>query len=381
MPTTLVISNDFPPRIGGIESFVADVCELLDSDVLVLTSSAPGAVDHDRRLPYQVVRAGGLLLPTKATTRTAVSLLRSSGASRVVFGAAAPLSLMAPALREAGAYRILGLSHGHESWWATVPGARALLHRMGEGLDHLATISDYAAARIAPALSSAAQQRMIRLAPPVDLDRFVPGPVSLSRARCLAVGRFVKQKGFSSLLGAWREVCEGWPRQERRPELVLIGDGPQRARLQALVTKHGLTNTVTFTGPLPRAEVLQWLQVSDVFALPVRTRLAGLNPEGLGLGFLEAAACGLPLVVGRSGGAVETVVHGESGYVVEPTDIASIAVRLTHLLRDRNRAREMGRIGRAHVRDRYGAVQAGCTLRRALALAEPDDHTAPSAHL
>lgn len=367
MATTLVVTNDFPPRIGGIESFVADVCALLDHDVVVLTSRTPNAAKHDDSLPYPVVRTDRVLLPTAATTQTAVELLRASGATRVVFGAAAPLSLMAPALRTAGATRLLGLSHGHETWWATVPGARPLLRRMGDGLDHLATISDYAAARIGPALSAAAQQRMVRLPPPVDLVRFRPGPQQ-QRPRCVAVGRFIPQKGFRTLVQAWALVVTQWPTGRHRPELLLVGDGPDRPRLEAMVAALDLRDAVRFTGAKARVEVADELRAGDVFALPVRTRLAGLNPEGLGLGFLEAAACGLPVIVGNSGGAPETVRHGETGYVVGPTDHRSIAARLLDLLCDRDRARRMGAVGRAHVSTHYGSDRAGLTLRRALDL-------------
>ncbi len=368
MATTLVVTNDFPPRVGGIESFVADICTLLDDDVVVLSSRFPGAVAHDRGLPYPIVRTASVLLPTPTITRVAVNLLRSSGATRVVFGAAAPLSLMAGALRRAGAQRLLGLSHGHETWWATVPGARSLLSRMADDLDHLATISDYAAGRIAPALSSGARQRMIRLAPPVEASLFRPGPGGGDRRRCIAVGRFVAQKGFQTLLRAWIRVLGRWPAGETRPELVLVGAGPRRSRLQSIVAESRMQDSVRFTGPLPRTAVAEQLRASDVFALPVRTRLGGLNPEGLGLGFLEAAACGLPVLVGDSGGAPETVLHGSSGYVVASKDERSLASRLTELLLDRDRARRMGQVGRDYVTARYGTVQARHALHRALHL-------------
>lgn len=378
---TLVITNDFPPRIGGIESFVADVCRLLDDEVVVLTSDHPGAQSHDATLPYPVVRRGPVLLPTSATLRTATDLVSTHHATRVVYGAMAPLALLAGRLRRTGVERQLGLTHGHEVWWATLPGSRIALRRMGQDLDHVATISDYAAARIAPALSSAARERMIRLAPPIDLDRFRPGPPRAEgdRPRCVAVSRFVTQKGLQTLLDAWVIVLAAWTGPQQ-PELVLVGDGALDARLRARARDLDLdlrtsaqvqdvtTTTVRFTGPLPRAEVVAQLQSADLFALPVRTRLAGLNPEGLGLGFIEAAACGLPVVVGDSGGAPETVVHGETGYVVDPLDADALADRIGELLRDEDRARRMGAAGRAHVRERYGLDQARTTLRTALAL-------------
>jgi phosphatidyl-myo-inositol dimannoside synthase len=110
------------------------------------------------------------------------------------------------------------------------------------------------------------------------------------------------------------------------------------------------------------------LQRSDIFALPMRTRLAGLNPEGLGLAALEAAACGLPVVVGRSGGAPETVRPGETGFVVDPHDPAALADRLLGLLADPAAARAMGAAGRRLVLDRFGLDQARRTLRTALDL-------------
>ena len=122
------------------------------------------------------------------------------------------------------------------------------------------------------------------------------------------------------------------------------------------------------TGAVPRTSVVAELQRADVFALPMRTRLAGLNPEGLGLAALEAAACGLPVVVGRSGGAPETVQPGRTGFVVDPHDPAALADRLVTLLADPTAGRLMGAAGRRFVLDRFGADQARRTLRTALDL-------------
>ncbi len=372
MPTTLVVTNDFPPRIGGIESFVADLVELLDRDVVVYTSATPGSAAQDRRLGVEVVRAGPVLWPSPGSTRAAVALLQRSGASRVLFGAAAPLGLMAGPLRRAGAERIVALSHGHETWWATLPGSRSLLRRVGDEVDHLTTISDYTASRIAPALSAGARARMLRLAPPVDPAVFRPAALTAPHdrpSRLIAVGRLVQQKGFDTLLPAWRLVLDAWPHEAAPPELVLVGDGPRRRRLEALTTSLQLRSTVRFLGSMPRAEVIDQLQQSDAFALPVRTRLGGLNPEGLGLAALEAAACGLPVIVGRSGGAPETVLDGQTGYVVDPHDPRRLADRITTLLRDPSVARTMGAEGRRFVTETFGPERVRDTLRRALGLA------------
>lgn len=369
MAPTLVVTNDFPPRIGGIESFVADVCELLDRDVVVYASGSPGAEAEDGDRGYRVVRGPSLLLPTPATARRAAGLLREHGATRVLFGAAAPLGLLAPALRRAGAERLVGLTHGHEVWWASLPASRAVLRRIGNGCDHLTTISDHTTARIAPALSPAARRQLLRLPPPVDLTVFTPAtqPVAEPRPpRCVAVGRFVKQKGFDTLIAGWSRVQQAWPEAALRPELVLVGGGPQAVELRDAVARLGLSRSVRFTGPLPRAAVVAELQAAQVFALPVRTRLGGLNAEGLGLAAVEAAACGLPVVVGDSGGAAETVRDGESGLVVPPEDPARLAEALVGLLLDSHRASTMGRAGRHHVAAHFGRDVARTTLRQAL---------------
>lgn len=364
MPSTLVVTNDFPPRIGGIESFLASACALLDEDVVVYASGPAGAADSDARLPYPVVRAGPLLVPTPQVARRAADLLVSHGATRVLIGAAAPLGLLAPALRRAGARTVVALTHGHEVWWATLPGARDLLRRVGDDCDHLTTISAFTATRIAPALSPAARTRMLRLAPPLDVDLFAPAD-TVAPPRVVAVARFVRQKGLDTLLRAWRLVRADLAGPA---ELALIGDGPQRPALQRLTGRLGLADSVRFLGALDRDGVVAQLQRSSVFALPVSTRLCGLNPEGLGLAALEAAGCGLPVLVGSSGGAPETVRHGVTGWVLPSEDEQAWARRIRQLLTDPAEAAAMGARGRVWVGAQFGTAAARTTLRRALKL-------------
>jgi phosphatidylinositol alpha-1,6-mannosyltransferase len=374
MPATLILTNDFPPRIGGIESFVADIAELLDRDVVVYTSGPPGAAASDTARGYPVIRDGSLLLPSSRLARRTASVLRHFGATRVIFGSVAPLGLLAPRLRTAGAEAIVGLTHGHETWWAAMPGARAALRRIGDECDHLTAISGYTARRIGAALSASARPRLLRLPPPIDVSRFAPGEPMEDRARCVAVGRFVAQKGFATLLRAWRLVVDAGPAPAGslpRPQLTMIGDGPERVRLEAMISRLGLADSVRLTGAISRPEVLAELRRAQVFALPVRTRLGGLNPEGLGLAAIEAAACALPVIVGDSGGAPETVRDGETGFVVPAEDHRALADRICGLLADPDRARAMGARGRAHVSTRFGADKARHTLRRALRLSPP----------
>lgn len=368
--TTLVVTNDFPPRIGGIESFVAAACSFLD-DVVVLTSRAPGSAAVDDALPYRVVRLPGPLLPTRATARVAADLLRTSGATRVLFGAAAPLAMLAPRLRAAGAKRVVALTHGSEVWWTKVPPTRSLLRRIGDDVDALATNSDFVEAALAPALSEAARTKLFRLAPPVDLSLFRPaaGRTEPGRPRrCIAVGRFVPRKGFDVLLRSWAIMLGRWPAAHPQPELVLVGDGPLRRRLDTLTAQLRIGGRVRFTGALPPTGVAAELQGSDLFALPIRTRRLGWEPEGLGLAALEAAGCGLPILVGDSGGAPETVQDGRTGYVVDPRDADALATRIADLLLDPDRATDLGRRGRAFVAARFAVPATRRQLRAALRL-------------
>lgn len=370
VPSTLIITNDFPPRIGGIESFVSEICTLLDHDVLVYASGSPAAATSDLDRPFRVVRDGPLLVPTPRVAARAVALLRASGATRVIFGAAAPLGLLAPSLRRAGARQILGLTHGHETWWAQLPAARHMLRRIGNGCDHLTAISTYTERRIGSALSPAARRRLLRLAPPVDTERFQPSqfPDDRHAVRCISVARLIAQKGLMTLLLAWRHVLD-WARPGEAPrELIIVGEGPLRPRLERTIHKLDLSDSVRLVGAVPRAQVITYLQHADVFALPVRTRLAGLNPEGLCLAALEAAACGLPVIIGDSGGAPETVCDGSSGFVVPSDDHDVLAVRLSQLLDNPALARDMGSRGRSYVSQHFSSDVARTTLRQVLDL-------------
>ena len=372
MPPTLIITNDFPPWVGGIESFVSDVCELLDYDVVVYASGRAGAADSDRERPFPVIRDGPLLLPTPRVATRAADLLRAVGATRVIFGAAAPLGLLGPALRRAGAHRIVGLTHGHEIWWAQLPAARQLLRRIGDSCDHLTTISGYTERRIARALSPSARRRLLRLAPPVDTERFRPPQAAAVRsaARCIAVARLIPQKGLTTLLRAWRIVIDRAlaPRSHVARELIIVGDGPQRGRLERIVHELELSDCTRIIGALPRTGVIAQLQQACVFALPVRTQWAGLNPEGLGLAALEAAACGLPVIVGHSGGAPETVRDADTGFLVPSDDHQLLAERLSLLLDNPSLAQQMGSRGRHYVSAHFSLDSARATLREALGL-------------
>lgn len=310
MTRTLFVTNDFPPRRGGIETFVRQLCEELPPDqVVVHTASMSGSAELDRTLPYPVVRDPvTTLLPTRAVGERVAETLRRHGCDRVVFGAAAPLGLLAPTLRAAGARHLTAVTHGHEVWWASVPGTRRLLRRIGDSVDVVTYVSDYCRDRITPALSRDAAERMVRLSPKVDQSRFQPrrGGQEVRRRNAIepdalvvvSVARLVRRKGQDTLVRIWPEVQERFP----GAVLLLVGEGPRRRSLERMVTRRGLEPVVRFTGSVPWEDVPAHLAAGDVFAMPCRDRLFGLEVEAFGIVFLEAAASGLPIVAGRSGG-------------------------------------------------------------------------------
>jgi phosphatidyl-myo-inositol dimannoside synthase len=358
----LVITNDFPPRLGGIENFVFTLCgSLPTSAVVVFTSRMGGDREVDRSLDYPVVRdRSGMLVPTPRVARAVRSIAREHGCDRVLFGAAAPLGLLAPGLRRAGIRRLVALTHGHEVWWAALPGTRAALRRIGEGVDVLTYVSEYCRERIVPALSAPAAASMVRLSPEVDVGRFSPqtdgAPWRLhwrldDRPVVLSASRLVARKGHDTLLQAWPQVLRACP----DAVLVIVGDGPMRPLLQRAVRRRGLSASVRIVPGVPWSQMPGVYPAADVFALPCRTRLHGLQPEAFGIVFLEAAASGLPVVAGASGGVPEVVLDGVTGYVVPPRDLDQLVHRLVSLLSAPEKAAAMGARGRREVSARHAS--------------------------
>jgi phosphatidyl-myo-inositol dimannoside synthase len=355
MPKVLIVTNDFPPRAGGIQSFVhALAVRLPPGGVVVYAPAWEGAAEFDERAPFPVVRhPTSLMLPVPSVARRAGHILRSTGCDTVLFGAAAPLGLLAPALRRAGARRVVAITHGHEAGWAVLPGARRLLRRIGDSVDVMTYLGEYTRARLAPALSPAAAGRLARLAPGVDTAAFRPGAGGAAvRDRLgladgpvvVCVSRLVTRKGQDTLIRAWPQV-----RAASGAALLLVGGGPAESRLRRLADRLGVADSVIFAGPVPWADLPAYYDAGDVFAMPCRTRRGGLDVEGLGLVYLEASAAGLPVVGGDSGGAPDAILDGETGYVVPGGDVGAVAGRLIQLLADPAAAKALGEKGLAWV--------------------------------
>jgi phosphatidyl-myo-inositol dimannoside synthase len=347
----LLVTNDFPPRPGGIQSFLYGVVSRLDpDDVVVLTSRWGDWAAWDEAQSFRVIRHDTkVLLPTPAVRKQAVEIFREHGCTDVWFGAAAPLGLLAPALREAGARRIVATTHGHEIGWAAVPAARSLLRRIARDVDFLTYLGEYTRSRLAAALGLSAE-KLHRLTPGVDTEMFNPEvDGSAKRAELgwtgrpvvVCVSRLMPRKGQDVLVRALPEIR----RSVGDVGLLLVGGGPSRSRIESLAKEHSVADDVRITGSVRFEELPSYYRAGDVFAMPCRERLNGLDVEGLGMVFLEAAACGLPVVAGRSGGSTDAVIDGETGVLVDGTSPSEVAAAVSELLIDPRRAAAMGARG------------------------------------
>jgi phosphatidylinositol alpha-1,6-mannosyltransferase len=356
MPRVLVLTNDFPPRAGGIQVFVHALAGgLPPGDVTVYAPAWEGAAEFDARQPFRVERhPTSLMLPVPAVARRAEHIIKRDGCGAVLFGAAAPLGLLAPRLRRAGASRQVAITHGHEAGWAALPVARTLLRRIGDSVDTVTYLGEYTRLRLARVLSPAAAARMTRLAPGVDTAQFRPGSGGAGIRRELGLGdvpvvvcvsRLVPRKGQDTLIRAWPLIRARVP----GAVLLLVGDGPYRAGLDRLARQLGVADAVVFAGAVPQASLPAYYDAGNVFAMPCRTRRRGLDVEGLGIVYLEASATGLPVVGGDSGNAPDAIRDGETGYVVPGGSAAELADRLTRLLTEPGLAKAMGEKGLAWV--------------------------------
>ncbi|GAA2082069.1 glycosyltransferase family 4 protein [Streptomyces albiaxialis] len=358
MPRTLIVTNDFPPRRGGIETFVHEMARRFPPDEVVVLTSSGGPCGRaaieafDAAQPFPVVRRRvRWLLPTPRTEATARALAVRYGCDRVWFGAAAPLGLLAGRL----GLPSVATTHGHEMWWAAAPGTRLLLRRVGDECRVVTHLTAHTRARVARALRPGT--RLERLAPGVDPDRFRPADEGAERADVrrrlglgagpserpvvLSVSRLVPRKGQDTLIRALPRVRAAVP----GATLLIVGDGPYARRLRRLArTTPGLPpGAVVFAGSRPHGALPPFYAAADVFAMPCRDRRLGLESEGLGIVYLEAAAAGLPVLAGRSGGAPETVRDGETGHVVDGRDVRAVADRLVELLTAPGAMGEKGR--------------------------------------
>lgn len=335
MPS-LLVTNDFPPKIGGIQSYLYELWRRLPPEsTTVLTTPQAGdrAWDADQKFRVERTREP-VLLPSPALARRVDALAREVGADVIFLDPALPLGLIGPELQSAPWIVVL---HGAEvTVPARLPGTRQLLARVLRRAAGVVAAGDYPAREAMRAVGPSLPQ--IVVPPGVDVERFTPVASAEVRATerarfglepdrvtVVAVSRLVPRKGFDVLLDALALL-------ELDVQLVIAGDGRDRRRLEARAARLGLASRVRFLGRVSDDDLPAVYRSGDVFAMVCRERWAGLEAEGFGIVFLEAAACGLPSVAGRSGGSHEAVVDEKTGFVVDPGDVMLLAQTLERLV-------------------------------------------------
>jgi len=352
----LCITNDFGPRAGGIETFVIGLIERLPfGSVIVYTNAQENSAPYDHewleKFGVEVIRdKAKILLPTPGVAYCVNAIVRERNISTVFFGAAAPLGLLSRGLRKAGVQYIVSLTHGHEVWWSKVWPFTLAMKSISRHVDHLTYLGEFTRSAIAKSLSKEAAQSMVKIAPGIDTDHFSPQDATQLRSELgltqkkviVSVGRLVHRKGQDVLIEAMPAIINEVP----EAHLLMIGEGPYRSYLENRVKVLGLQERVTFIGRIQYVDLPRYICVGDLFVMPSRSRLAGLEVEGLGIVYLEASACGLPVIAGDSGGAPDAVLEGETGLVVDGTRKADVAAAVVALLLDSDRSQAMGIRGR-----------------------------------
>ena len=359
----MFVTNDFGPRAGGIETFIIGLIQRRPfGTTIVYTSFQDNSEQYDSdwlaNYGVRVIRdRAKILLPTPRVALALQRIVKKEAITTVVFGAAAPLGLLSASLKRAGVARTVALTHGHEVWWARVFPFNLLMRRIGSTVDVLTYLGSFTRTAISQGISAKAQRSMVKIAPGIDVDHFIPTDASALRKSLgitekkviVSVGRLVHRKGQDFLITSMPRILKSVP----DAHLLLIGQGPYRERLEKLVRKNNLENSVTFIGRIQYKELPMYLCVGDIFAMPSRSRLMGLEVEGLGIVYLEASSCGLPVLAGNSGGAPDAVLQNKTGLVVDGTNEHEIAAAAIEMLNNSSASQLMGISGRQWIIDNW----------------------------
>ena len=359
----LFVTNDFGPRAGGIETFIIGLIQRRPyGQTIVYTSSQEGSAQFDAEwlanYGVRVIRdRSKILLPTPRVLFHLKKIIRKEGITTAAFGAAAPLGLLSAGMKRSGIKRTVALTHGHEVWWAKVFPFNLMLRRIGSTVDVLTYLGEFTRNAISKGLTTKAQVSMVKIAPGIDVNHFLPTDATALRQSLglaekkviVSVGRLVHRKGQDHLIQSLPEILNS----VADAHLLLVGDGPYRDHLQKLVKRHNLESAVTFIGRIQYKDLPMYLCAGDIFAMPSRSRLMGLEVEGLGIVYLEASACGLPVLAGNSGGAPDAVLLNKTGLVVNGTDNKQIAKAAIELLTNVESSQRMGLAGRQWIIDNW----------------------------
>ena len=364
MSKTLVITNDFPPRPGGIQTFIYGLVQGFDpDDVVVLTSKHTGWQELDKQEKYLIFRHNTLmLLPTKAGGDQAITIIKEFNCDRVLFGASAPLGLLANRLKNHGIKKTVAITHGHEVGWAFTPGLKQTFQKIVKDVDKLTYLTKFTFEQISEAISSDQLEKFEQLTPGIDINMFNPenktnGLSQKIRERfrlgnkpvVVCVSRLMARKGQDTLIEVWPEVLKKVP----DAHLLIVGGGSLKQSLHKKTFDNNVHTSVTITGAVDWKELPGFYAAGDVFAMPVRTRNLGFDVEGLGIVYLEASATGIPVIAGNSGGAPEAVIDGVTGFVLNPNNQMILAEKIIELLLNKELSNRLGKQGRSWIEKQW----------------------------
>jgi phosphatidylinositol alpha-1,6-mannosyltransferase len=335
--TSLLVTNDFPPKVGGIQSYLYELWRRLPpEETRVLTASHPHAAQWDAAQPFSIERVRQrVILPVPGLARRVDAMARESGADVIFLDPLLPLGLVGPGLC-AAPYVVI--AHGAEvNVPGRLPGGQSLVRRVLRHSAGVVAAGEYPAR--AAARAAGAPLATLVVPPGVDTDRFRllsaderaaarrHFGLAVDRPLVLGLSRLVPRKGFDVLIdavaGTYADV-----------QLAVGGAGRDAKRLEDRAAKRGIAGRTRFLGRVPEGDLARLYGCADVFAMLCRERWGGLEAEGYGIVFVEAASCGVPSVAGRSGGSHEAVVDGETGFVVDPRDAVGARTALERLLGD-----------------------------------------------
>lgn len=358
----LLVTNDLGPRAGGIETFILGLLDQLDGNQIVIyTAKQNGSAEFDKALTAKTGAAiirdkSSILLPTFWVNRRVRAVMQKYESEIIWFGAAMPLAWMSQLLKRAGAKQIVAITHGHEVWWAKLPIFRQIFSHATQSISVLTYLGEFTRQAMAPVVNKNCY--MAQIAPGISIEHFTPGEKSPSLVEeldlqgkqvLISVGRLVHRKGQDKLLEALPQVLRSHP----DVVLLFVGIGPRRKKLDQLVRKNELSDYVRFVGRVQYDKLPEYFRLGDLFVMPSRSRLAGLEVEGLGIVYLEASATGIAVLAGKSGGAPDAVLAGKTGEVVDGTDPAQIAEAIIELLDNPSKLKTMGAAGRAWTEQRW----------------------------
>jgi phosphatidyl-myo-inositol dimannoside synthase len=372
----LFVTEVFPPTIGGSGAVTLAIANAFPDLVAVvaprMTAEAKSVEEwkeFDARFPFKTIRVYSFHENVRwfssrmlkrlydkfwvqpKVRRELRRLLASHQFNVVCLNSIAYCSWLPPMLRQINPHlKTIIYAHGEE--WSNITRAHAG-HRIFHSLaktDAFVAVSAHTKSCVISYGIPAERVHIVNNG--VDLNRFSPGPSHLEllkrwgiqgRLTILSVARLVSHKGHDTLIAAMPAVLQ------RVPEavLVIVGDGSEAARLRALVIQLRLQASVVFTGKVPDDEVVAWYRTADLYALANRA-IEGGDAEGFGLVFLEAGACGLPVIGGRAGGVPDAIRDGETGFLVDSNSVSDVAEACLRLLLDSKLRTTMGRNGRAH---------------------------------